>query len=63
MWRKAGIQQALREVQIPEPPTFQPLWPLPEPNAGHFDIEALDAKTRAAIAAHAIPGIHFLRAM
>ena len=56
MWRKSGIQQALREVQIPEPPTFQPLWPLPEPDLSQFDIEALDSRTRAAIAAHAVPG-------
>ena len=57
MWRKSGIQQALREVKIPESPTFQPLWPVPEPDPAHFNIEVLDPKTRGALAAHATPGM------
>lgn len=56
MWRKSGIQQALRDIQIPESPSFQPIWSHVKPEVGEVDIEILDPKTRAALAAHIIPG-------
>lgn len=56
MWRQAGIQQALRDIHIQEAPTYQPLWRKQEADSAHLKIEDVDAKTRASIAAYAIPG-------
>lgn len=56
-WRKAGLQQVLREIEVPEKPSYEPVWPHPDPKAAEINIEELDSQTRAAVAAHTIPGL------
>ena len=55
MWRRSGIQQVLRETEVPEEATYQPAWPHPDPTSAGVDIEVLDVPRRAAVAAHTIP--------
>jgi len=43
-------------VEIPEPASYEPAWTHPPSDEAEFNIEGLDPRTRAALAAHAIPG-------
>ena len=56
MWRRSGIQQVLRETEVPEEATYQPAWPHPDATSAGVDIEVLDVPRRATVAAHTIPG-------
>jgi hypothetical protein len=52
-------RQAMRELDLPEPPTFQPLWPPPAPGsagAAGASVSGLAPRERLAAAAQAIPG-------
>lgn len=49
----------MRELDLPEPPTFQPLWPPPAPGAAGAagaSVGGLAPRERLAKAAQAIPG-------
>ncbi len=49
----------MRELDLPEPPTFQPLWPPPAPSsagAAGASVGGLAPRERLAAAAQAIPG-------
>ncbi len=49
----------MRELDLPDPPTFQPHWPLPAadaPAAAGASLDGLDVRERVAAAANAILG-------
>jgi hypothetical protein len=55
--RKSGIPQAVRELDMPEPATFQPHWPHPPaPQREEAVVEGSPAAQRLELAAQAIPG-------
>ncbi|KAK9841850.1 hypothetical protein WJX81_007196 [Elliptochloris bilobata] len=62
--RDSGIPQAIREQNLPEAPTFQPLWPLPPagtPCAEGASVDGLGVGDRLEAAAQAIPDFGELR--
>jgi hypothetical protein len=62
--RDSGIPQAMRELDVPEQATFQPLWPVPAPAAQEerdaVVVQGLDVRERLNRAAQAIPGVLLL---
>ena len=53
------LRQAMREQDLPDVPTFQPLWPLPPagtPGAEGASMEGQGVRERLEAAAQAIPG-------
>jgi hypothetical protein len=56
-FRKSGIPQAVRELDMPEPATFQPIWPLPAAlDKEEVSVEGKPVAERLTIAAQGIPG-------
>jgi len=58
-FRKSGIPQAVRELDMPEIATFQPIWPLPAGlDKDDVAAEGLPVSERLSLAAQGIPGFH-----
>ncbi len=57
-FRKSGIPQAVRELDMPEPATFQPIWPLPETiGKEEVCVEGMPVAERLTLTAQGIPGL------
>ena len=55
-------RQAMREQDLPDVPTFQPLWPLPPagtPGAEGTSVDGQDVRMRLEAAAQAVPGAEY----
>ncbi len=56
--RDSGIPQAVRDIDLPEPATYQPYWPQPDSSASKDEtvVEDKHVQERLALASQGIPG-------
>lgn len=56
-FRRSGIPQAVRELDLPEPATFQPIWPLPAAlDKDEILVEGHPVAERLMVASNGVPG-------
>lgn len=56
-FRRSGIPQAVRELDMPEPATFQPVWPLPAAlDKDEILVEGHPVAERLMVASNGVPG-------